>query len=91
MPAVNASTLSCDMSFGIEMCCVNGGWFSVSMSGGQTVSVCGGCESLTLVLAFDAPLEPVRGLAEAVLVHLCMDELQYGNQAVFAFRVLRVS
>ena len=31
-PAVYASTESWDMSFGIEICCVKGGWFSVNMS-----------------------------------------------------------
>jgi hypothetical protein len=45
--------------------------------------------ALTFVLALYTSLETVRGLAEAVPVHLCVDELEDGNEAVLALRILR--
>jgi hypothetical protein len=45
--------------------------------------------ALTFVLALYTPLETVRGLAEAVPVHLCVDELEDRDEAVFALRILR--
>ena len=88
IPAVKASQLNCAISFGTDICCVKTGWFMVSISGRQP-DRCTRTRRLTLVLALDAPLEPVRRSAETVSVYLRMDELENRDQAVFSFRVLR--
>lgn len=46
---------------------------------------------LTFVLTLHTSFETVGGFAEAIFVYLRVDELQYGNQAMLAFRVLSVS
>jgi hypothetical protein len=53
IPAENASQLNCERSFGIEMCCVNGGLFKVSMSVGHRQVYTMSNIMISLSLVFD--------------------------------------